>query len=67
MTAEEAEDDAKHYHGHRSRLKTRLLEAGAAALADYELIELVLFAAIPQKDVKPLAKTLLDASARSAA
>jgi DNA repair protein RadC len=60
MTAEEAEDEAKHYHGHRSRLKTRLLEAGAGALADYELLELILFAAIPQKDVKPLAKTLLE-------
>jgi DNA repair protein RadC len=60
MTAEEAEDEAKHYHGHRSRLKTRLLEAGDGALADYELLELILFAAIPQKDVKPLAKTLLE-------
>jgi DNA repair protein RadC len=37
-----------------------LLEAGAAALADYELIEVILFNAIPQRDVKPLAKELVD-------
>jgi DNA repair protein RadC len=37
----------------------RFLDAGAEALADYELIELVLFRAIPQRDVKPLAKSLL--------
>jgi DNA repair protein RadC len=40
-------------------LRTRFLEAGAEALADYEMIELVLFRAIPQRDVKPLAKELL--------
>jgi len=49
-----------HFHGHRERLRRRFLEAGAAALADYELIELILFNAIPQKDVKPLAKALID-------
>jgi DNA repair protein RadC len=49
-----------HHIGHRERLKTRFMEAGAAALADYELLELVLFRAIPQGDVKPLAKTLLE-------
>ena len=49
-----------HYLGHRERLRTRLLEAGAAAVADYELIELILFNAIPQRDVKPLAKALCD-------
>jgi DNA repair protein RadC len=48
-----------HYHGHRQRLRDRFLEAGAAALADYELLELVLFRAIPRRDVKPLAKDLL--------
>lgn len=53
------DDEAKHYHGHRERLRTRFREAGAGALADYELIELILFRAIPQKDVKPLAKELL--------
>jgi DNA repair protein RadC len=50
---------APHYHGHRQRLRDRFLEAGAAALADYELLELVLFRAIPRRDVKPLAKDLL--------
>jgi DNA repair protein RadC len=59
MTPDEGGDEVKHYHGHRERLRTRLREAGSAALADYELLELVLFRAIPQKDVKPLAKALL--------
>ena len=49
-----------HYHGHRERLRGRFREAGAEALADYEMLELVLFRAIPQRDVKPLAKTLLE-------
>jgi DNA repair protein RadC len=50
---------APHYEGHRERLRDRFREAGAAALSDYELIELVLFAGIPRRDVKPLAKELL--------
>jgi DNA repair protein RadC len=40
-------------------LRARFLDAGAKALADYELLELLLFRAIPQRDVKPLAKDLL--------
>ena len=48
-----------HYAGHRERLRERFREAGAAALSDYELLELVLFAGIPRRDVKPLAKQLL--------
>ena len=48
-----------HYHGHRERLRTRFMEAGAQALADYEMLELVLFRAVPRRDVKPLAKELL--------
>ena len=48
-----------HFHGHRERLRARFREAGAEALADYEMLELVLFRAIPQRDVKPLAKALL--------
>ena len=48
-----------HYHGHRERLRTRFREAGAEAVSDYELLELVLFRAIPQRDVKPLAKALI--------
>ena len=45
---------------HRQRLRDRFLQAGGAALADYELLELVLFRAIPRQDVKPLARLLLD-------
>jgi DNA repair protein RadC len=52
-------DEAPHYLGHRDRLRARFLEAGAQALADYELLELVLFRAIPRRDVKPLAKSLI--------
>ena len=48
-----------HYHGHRERLRGRFREAGAEAVSDYELLELVLFRAIPQRDVKPLAKDLI--------
>jgi DNA repair protein RadC len=48
-----------HYHGHRERLRARFNDAGAAAVSDYELLELVLFRAIPRRDVKPLAKELL--------
>jgi DNA repair protein RadC len=48
-----------HYLGHRERLRARLREAGPDAVADYELLELVLFRAIPRRDVKPLAKALI--------
>jgi DNA repair protein RadC len=48
-----------HYHGHRDRLRERLLSQGANALADYELLEFALFAAVPRRDTKPLAKALL--------
>src|ERR1700710_336133 len=43
----------------RERLRERFLEGGAVAMPDYELMELVLFAAIPRRDVKPLAKQLI--------
>jgi DNA repair protein RadC len=48
-----------HYHGHRERLRARFREVGSEALADYEMLELVLFRAVPRRDVKPLAKELL--------
>jgi DNA repair protein RadC len=48
------------YHGHRARLRSRFLKAGPDALADYELLELLLFTALPRKDTKPLAKTLIE-------
>lgn len=51
--------EAPHYHGHRERLRSRFRESGAAGLAEYELLELLLFRAVPQRDVKPLAKALL--------
>jgi len=51
--------DEPHYAGHRERLRERFLSGGADALPDYELLEMVLFAAIPRRDVKPLAKRLL--------
>jgi len=44
---------------HRERLRRRFAEGGAAAMPDYELLELVLFRAIPRQDVKPLAHRLL--------
>ena len=45
---------------HRKRLRERFLTGGAQAMPDYELLELVLFRAIPRRDVKPLARQLLD-------
>ena len=48
-----------HYFGHRERLRDRFRMAGGDSLADYELLELILFRAIPRRDVKPLAKALL--------
>jgi DNA repair protein RadC len=53
------DDPPPHYLGHRERLRTRFRNAGADAVSDYELLELVLFRTIPQRDVKPLAKELL--------
>ena len=46
--------------GHRERLRQRLLKGGAEALADYELLEYLLFATFRQGDTKPLAKALID-------
>ena len=48
-----------HYLGHRERLRKRFRDAGADALPDYEMIELVLFRAVPRRDTKPLAKAIL--------
>ena len=46
---------------HRKRLRERFMAGGATAMPDYELLELVLFRAIARRDVKPLARRLLDA------
>ncbi len=56
ITPRKEEDFRK---SHRARLRQRFTEGGAAAVPDYELLELVLFRAIPRQDVKPLAKRLL--------
>ena len=45
--------------GHRDRMRTRLLKAGPEALADHEMLEMVLFLALPRRDTKPLARALL--------
>jgi DNA repair protein RadC len=47
------------YEGHRQRLRDRFRKGGAEALPDYELLELVLFRAIPRRDTKDLAKRLI--------
>ena len=57
--ATELAEEAPHYHGHRERLRDRFREAGSDAVTDYELLELVLFRALPRRDVKPLAKELI--------
>lgn len=51
--------DAATHSGHRARLRDRLITAGGTALADYELVEMLLFASHPRSDTKPLAKQLL--------
>ena len=55
-----APKDTPHYVGHRERLRARFMQGGAEALPDYELMELLLFRAIPRRDVKPLAKTIIE-------
>jgi DNA repair protein RadC len=59
QSTDEQPADEPHYHGHRERLRERLLEAGPSALPDYELLEFLLFAGIPRRDTKPLAKELI--------
>ena len=48
-----------HYIGHRGRLKERFLKTNPESFSDYELLELLLFQSIPRRDVKPIAKNLL--------
>ncbi|MBY3116543.1 RadC family protein [Rhizobium laguerreae] len=50
----------EHYHGHRERLRDRFRELGDTALADYEILELLLFRLIPRRDTKPIAKALIE-------
>lgn len=52
--------DKPHHVGHRDRLRARFAKGEDEALADYELLELLLFTAIPRRDVKPIAKDLIN-------
>lgn len=54
------QDNKPHYIGHRQRLRERFLNSSFENFAEYELLELLLFFAIPRRDVKPLAKKLLE-------
>ena len=54
-----SEDAASPHSGHRERLRERFLQGGAEAMPDYEMLELVLFAALPRRDTKPQAKALI--------
>ncbi len=45
--------------GHRARMRQKLLDAGPSAILDHELLEMVLFLALPRRDTKPLARALL--------
>ena len=59
MSESKREQAKPHYHGHRDRLRQRLLGKGGEALADYEILEFLLFGAKPRTDTKPLAKALM--------
>ncbi len=51
--------ETPHYHGHRERLRRRVLDKGVDSLSDLEVLEYLLFGARPRGDTKPLAKALL--------
>ena len=51
MTALKQEKQVAHHEGHRDRLRQRFISAGPESVADYELLEMLLFSAIPRKDV----------------
>tara|TARA_B110000503_G_scaffold7870_1_gene10697 strand:- start:3659 stop:4354 length:696 start_codon:yes stop_codon:yes gene_type:complete len=56
---QENKNQQPHYIGHRKRLKEKFLKADPRMFSDYELLELLLFQSTPRKDVKPLAKQML--------
>jgi DNA repair protein RadC len=56
----EAPPEKPHYWGHRARVRERVMKSGVEAMADYELLELLLFYSIERVDTKPLAKRLLE-------
>ncbi len=53
-------NDKPHYINHRQRLRERFGKAGADGMHDYELLELLLTYSIPRRDVKPVAKKLIE-------
>ncbi|WP_411817930.1 RadC family protein [Hyphococcus sp. DH-69] len=59
MSQQKETANANHAAGHRERLRARFKKAGVDGVQDYELLELILFRAIPRRDVKPLAKELI--------
>lgn len=52
--------DRPSHLGHRQRLRKRFIDGGPGAVADYELLELILFLAVSRQDTKPIAKALVD-------
>ena len=52
--------DKPHYLGHRDRLRERFRATGGDGMPDYEVLELLLYQAIPRRYVKPIAKDLLE-------
>ncbi len=57
---DESREEKPHYIGHRQRLRERFLKDEGRSMPDYELMELLLAIAIPRRDVKPLAKSLIE-------
>lgn len=55
-----SEGPTKHYHGHRERIRQRIMKGDGSHLDDYEILEVLLCAFIPRVDVRPIAKTLVD-------
>ena len=53
-------EDKKYHIGHRKRLRNRYIENGIDALAEHEILELLLFYAMPRIDTKPMAHRLID-------
>lgn len=55
-----AEGDTRPYHGHRERIRQRIMKGDGSHLDDYEVLEILLCAFIPRVDVRPIAKTMVD-------
>jgi DNA repair protein RadC len=52
--------EKKHYYGHRKRLRQRFLQQGLDGFQDYEAMELLLLYVARQRDMKPVAKALIE-------